>query len=140
MKDVELREDEIICPICNGRGHTNKNIYVCEKCDGSGKVDWVSNVVTHKRKQTDLNRLSVRRLVIHLQSLVNQFKFEPLDDLTLNALEGSLKNYISMLYSRKAINNYKITKNPNNMSIDLTITPQTSKETININYKLEYIK
>lgn len=140
MKDIELREDEIICPICNGRGHTNKNIYVCEKCDGSGKVDWISNVVTYKREQTSLNRINVRRLVMHLQSLVNRFKFEPLDDLTLNTLGASLKNYMSLLYSRKVINNYKITKNPNNMSIDLTITPQTGIETININYTLKYIK
>jgi len=140
MKDVELREDEIICPICNGRGHTNKNIYVCKKCDGSGKVDWVSNVVTHKRERTALHRLNVRRLVMHLQSLVDNFRFEPLDDLTLSTLEASLRNYISMLHSRKVITNYQITKNPNNMSIDLAITPQTSIRTININYKLEYVK
>ena len=36
---IVLREDEIICPVCKGVGHTKKSIYVCEKCDGSGKVD-----------------------------------------------------------------------------------------------------
>lgn len=135
MKDVELREDEIICPICNGRGHTNKNIYVCGKCDGSGKVDWVSNAVTRKKKRSSLDELNVRRVVMHIESIVNNLQFEPNDKITSNALKGMMGHYLDTMQSRKAIEEYNIIQSPDN-HLSVHIKPNRSIGIVNMNIKI----
>jgi len=52
-KKIELKEGEIICPKCKGKGtYCFKGVYsnkrICEKCFGSGKLDWVEIIVGKK--------------------------------------------------------------------------------------------
>jgi RecJ-like exonuclease len=98
--ELILKEGEIVCPVCKGAGYTEKNTYVCEKCDGIGKVDWVANAMTREKK--DLDKLNVRRIFIHLNSIVNNSCFASLDDNTINTLKGAVKDHLSSLESRKA--------------------------------------
>jgi hypothetical protein len=56
INNIELNEGEVICSACKGRGIiTGKGFddmtSICEKCNGHGKVDWVTNAMgTPKRK------------------------------------------------------------------------------------------
>lgn len=53
---MELDNDEIICPECNGRGILDNYIFklgrkyneVCYKCQGDGTLDWIENVIGKK--------------------------------------------------------------------------------------------
>jgi len=57
--DEYLKEGEIICPKCDGRGTHISYIgdprdlkvlpIICPKCRGAGKLDWVENVVGKKK-------------------------------------------------------------------------------------------
>ena len=49
--DVKLEKGEMICSLCNGEGNYNHSNYVCEKCDGVGKVDWISNAIINKKEK-----------------------------------------------------------------------------------------
>lgn len=43
-----LKAGEMICDKCKGVGHFDAGVYlykICKKCDGTGIVDWVENVV-----------------------------------------------------------------------------------------------
>jgi len=54
---VELEPGEVICDQCKGTGHPNNNEidyndkfyfnvpHACDKCNGSGKLDWIENIV-----------------------------------------------------------------------------------------------
>ena len=49
---MKLKEDEVICPDCNGKGSVPASSMTgveykekCEKCLGSGKLDWVEIIV-----------------------------------------------------------------------------------------------
>lgn len=109
--ELILKEGEIVCPVCKGAGYTEKNIYVCEKCDGSGKVDWVANAMVRKKEErSTLDELNIRRIFIHLRSLIDNLKFEPLDDTTINNLRETMEHYLSSLESRKAIYDYQVSE------------------------------
>jgi len=59
MKDkIKLKEGEVICDKCNGTGGEYQdpnvgpkmsNYFIkCDKCYGSGKLDWIENIVGKK--------------------------------------------------------------------------------------------
>lgn len=131
MKDktIVLREDEIICPVCKGTGQFEQSIYVCEKCDGSGKVDWITNAVTRKKKRSSLDELNVRRIVMHIKSIVNDLQFEPNDKITANALKGMMEHYLDTMQDRRAIEEYRIIQSPDN-HLNVHIKPNRSLEIV----------
>jgi len=43
-KEMKLKEGEVLCSKCKGKGLI-ENTYHCDKCDGVGKLDWVSNAM-----------------------------------------------------------------------------------------------
>ncbi len=47
MRDIKLNESvgEVICPVCEGKG------FFCDKCLGTGKLDWVEQIVGKKPKE-----------------------------------------------------------------------------------------
>ena len=138
MKDIILEEGEMICPICNGNGQFKDSIYVCEKCDGSGKVDWVSNAITRKKELTILDSINVRKAVAHLKSLVNNLQFEPADNLTIDTLKGMMGNYLTALKDKKAIDDYQITKAfAGGYNFDVLIKPSRSIDVVTMNIKIQ---
>lgn len=53
----QLKEGEVICSRCNGeecierdRLWMSNNYMLCLKCGGTGKLDWVENIVGKKTK------------------------------------------------------------------------------------------
>ena len=55
---MELKKEEVVCPECHGTGNRAKwdqipdyKCYLkCDKCDGTGKMDWIEAVVGKKPK------------------------------------------------------------------------------------------
>ena len=49
MKDLKLEEGEMICDKCEGTGTAKGEEWIsCSKCLGSGKVDWIENIMGKK--------------------------------------------------------------------------------------------
>jgi len=133
---IVLREDEIICPVCKGVGHTKKSIYVCEKCDGTGKVDWIANAMVKKKKgRSFLDEINIRRLVLHLKSLVTGLQFEPNDKITFDTLKGMMESYLDTMKSRKAIYDYNIIQSPTN-HLNIHVKPNRSIEVVNMEFTI----
>jgi len=58
-KNVDLKEGEVACPLCEGTGRTPEIQYLisplfgeesCPKCKGCGKLDWIEMVVGKNEK------------------------------------------------------------------------------------------
>jgi RecJ-like exonuclease len=138
MKTIVLKEGEMICPICKGTGNDKENVFVCEKCDGSGKVDWVSNVITQNKEITSLDRINVRRLIIHLKSLVNKIQFEPVNNLSMDVLKEMMGNYLTALKDKKVIDDYEITKAfAEGYNFDVLIKPNRSIDVVTMNIRMQ---
>jgi len=46
-KILEIGEGEELCPICKGSGIFTKKYsgYICQKCKGRGKIDWIQKAM-----------------------------------------------------------------------------------------------
>jgi len=72
---VDLKAGEIECPKCNGTGHDvedKKHFYIwCEKCQGSGKVNWIEAIVG-KKKSSEFSIIdySWNPYILHDQKLM----------------------------------------------------------------------
>ena len=71
--NIHLREDEMICSRCHGDrlaingsdvsdfdGDEIATVELCPKCLGTGKVDWIENVVGKEKPEFDLHMISNR--------------------------------------------------------------------------------
>jgi hypothetical protein len=50
ITEEDLEEGEVVCSVCNGKGSIwserfQDAAYTCEKCLGTGYLDWIENVV-----------------------------------------------------------------------------------------------
>jgi len=57
MSEIELKEGELLCDQCEGRGTIPEKddpfmlARMCEKCQGDGKVDWIENIMGKAPRQ-----------------------------------------------------------------------------------------
>jgi len=111
---MKLEEYEIICPKCNGSGldqtrdQTGINKYHCQKCNGTGRLDWIENIIG-KRKRSKLIRPGVYTTEVDLSTYIpsfdrskikeaikhflHSFIFELADDVTLNHIKSGLEEF-----------------------------------------------
>lgn len=122
-------EDELTCPICNGTGEDE--LYVCEKCDGSGKVDWVSNAITRNKKRTILERIDVKKVI----SSIKEIGFSE-DFANINIFDKKMKNHLESLQVNKSIVDYNVRSNWLSKCIDVSIKPVQSVEQITLNFTI----
>jgi hypothetical protein len=46
LKKIKLEEGEVICSRCKGKCRDPHGVYYyCQKCNGKGKMDWVSDIM-----------------------------------------------------------------------------------------------
>ncbi len=76
---MKLKKGEILCDKCYGAGcvskkkHTMVDLdhieydwsYKCDKCKGTGKLDWVENVVGKKPLPEEVERERLRQIFIN---------------------------------------------------------------------------
>ena len=65
-----LKKWEMVCNKCDGVGITRKNkhaINVCSKCQGTGKVDWLENIVGKKSVEEIPTERAVRNYIEHFR-------------------------------------------------------------------------
>jgi len=49
-KKVKLGENEYYCKHCNGTGYEKFRVR-CPYCEGTGKLDWIENIIGRKSQQ-----------------------------------------------------------------------------------------
>ena len=45
---IKLEEGEVICKKCNGEEYIGKDFRICPKCNGLGKLDWITDIMGKK--------------------------------------------------------------------------------------------
>jgi RecJ-like exonuclease len=43
---IELKNGEEWCPSCHGKGYDIDQHFVCSKCKGQGKLDWITRITS----------------------------------------------------------------------------------------------
>jgi hypothetical protein len=146
---MKLESWEVICDECNGDSFiTEKNnenySEVCPKCIGSGKLDFIENIVGKKDiiwkprsiGASKLSQLNVRRLITYIEKVVRKDIDEQLCYNDKDALFYKVDNFLDILKNRKAFKWYDIEITPlkNRSNLDITIRPQLQDEAFKISF------
>jgi len=120
---IELLEGETLCHLCNGTGHDKQALYICDKCDGEGKVDWISKAITASKKMSSLRLLNIKRAFISMENIaMNNFP-----DVKL--IYKKIKKYSELLKNNHVIYDYLVIHDKtNNFNFDIYIQPSRTVE------------
>lgn len=134
---AELKDGELICPVCKGTGESNDGIYVCKKCLGTKKVDWISIATELPIKPTSvLDKINIKRMVLYIRdvidSVMKKFVFETYDNAKIE-----IESFLDSIVKKKGIYNYNVVCDAsNNYKMDVYIKPINSVEVVHITYKV----
>ena len=130
---MQLNPGEVKCNECNGIGTTLHDPYsICNKCHGTGKLDWIENIVGKLPKpKSILDRINVRRLIIHIENQISECFLD-----TIPTAKNKISVYLKTLKSRRIIYDFNIVSISNN-NIDIMIHPNLTTEIIRINTRIQ---
>lgn len=132
---IELQEGEYICPICNGTGNDERAIWICDKCDGEGKVDWVSQVVTRSivERMSTLRRVNIRNILNHIKTNIAGEIFPNIQNM-----KQQITSYLSTCQQNFAIDDFNVICDETNFhNIDIFIKPTRTTEQVRLTLKIE---
>lgn len=130
------------CATCNGEGRIieHKSLEYdddykysdCPKCLGKGEINWLENVFgVEQGPKSVLDRLNVRRLILHLQkSLEGIFQYQ---DITTGTEASHL--YLQNLQSKQAFQDYFIDEQKD--GIYVYVKPNRTVELVRIDVKVK---
>lgn len=118
------------CRVCSGEGFISESV-VCSHCCGSKELDWVEQIVGKKLNHIVSLPSNIRTLriinYIHntVESTLEQYLFEPPDDILWRTIEGVISDFFSALLSRKLVYEYVVLRgsSPVDISVQYKITP-----------------
>jgi len=143
LDKAELNEGEKHCEICSGVGilkeYSTANF--CPKCKGTGKLDWIENIVGKENKNPSaLDNVNVRHLVNYVQkeieNSVKDLTFELNDNKNMKIVEYNVISMLDNLKHRKGLLDYDVIVIPTGNEIIINLKPNKSLETIKLNIKL----
>ncbi len=129
--NIKLREGEMICPVCKGTGNDTNDIYICGKCDGMGKIDWVSNAIIKSKKMSILKRIDVRKAISTIKQIAWSEDFD-----NINIFNKKMKEHLESLQVNKSITDYEIKSSCINKYIDINIKLVNTTDNITLNFTI----
>ena len=116
------------CKLCNGKGSVD-DIYICHKCDGEGKTDWVTNAM-HKNPpvpRTSIHLVNIRQVLRNTEKIVME-----------SIIKGKFKDavpkitgYLEIVERHNIIHDWMVQCNEANFyNIDVYIKPTRTVEMV----------
>jgi uncharacterized protein YuzB (UPF0349 family) len=143
LDKAELNEGERHCDICSGVGILKEYSAVnfCPKCKGTGKLDWIENILGKQNKNPSaLDNINVRHLVNYVQkeieNSVKDLQFELNDDKNMKIVEYNVISMLDNLKCKNALVDYETIVMPTENKIIVNLKPNKISEIIKLNIKL----
>jgi len=130
--NLKLEEGEMICPVCKGTTHDTNDIYICGKCDGIGKIDWISNAVIKSKKRSILERIDVREFISSIKQIACSEDFN-----NIYIFNKKMKEHLESLQVNKVIIDYEVKSSCINKYININIKPVNTTYTIALNFTIK---
>lgn len=121
----DLEEGEVKCNKCNATGTDENDVYLCDKCDGEGKIDWISNATEKPIRMSSLRRVDIKRATYKLKKLAES-NFPNLDQIY-----SSMWSYLDTLQQHNVICEFKVERNEN--VFEVFIKPSRAIEIVKLN-------
>ena len=133
---MKAEEGYVKCSTCKGTGKDRD--YICQKCQGEGVTDWVTNAMFREKPLSALDSVNVKRMLIYVRKTIEKYLeeniFEPLD-IPIKPIES----HLDYCKSNRILYDYKISdyiSPPNNRHINITIKPMKSVEMIQLKFEV----
>jgi len=118
------------CNKCNGNLDSQP---FCSKCNGTGEVDWIEQIVGKKPVlQSPLNKINVRRLVLHIQKTIEKC----IDEHDINYGIKCSETLCHDLKVNRGIYDYCISSGIVENEFKIMIQPYRSVNQIHISFKI----
>lgn len=130
---------EFDCYECEGKGSYKINDRIpeeeCYLCKGTGKLDWVENIVPQTFSLSNFQNSQIVRIVNYIrkttEKIMEGFLFNPIDSKTIRYMEYAVQsNILEPLIENRLLCDYRV--DPTACGINICIRPQRSLEFINI--------
>ena len=118
-------EREVKCKKCNGTGVDENEVYLCHKCDGEGKLDWISNAIEKPIRMSSLRRVAIKRATCKLKKLAES-NFPNID-----RIYSSMWSYLDTLQQHNVVYEFKVERNEN--VFEVFIKPSRAVEIVKLN-------
>ena len=135
---------EFDCYECGGKGNYKINDRLpeeeCYLCKGTGKLDWIENIVPQAFSLSNFQNSQIVRIVNYIrkttEKIMEGFLFNPIDSKTIMYMANSVQdNVLAPLVENKLIDLFRIDQTT--CGIDIYIKPQRSLEYINITVEVK---
>jgi RecJ-like exonuclease len=120
----DLEKGEVKCNKCNATGTDENDVYLCDKCDGEGKIDWISNAIEKPIRMSSLRRVDIKRAIYKLKKLAES-NFPNVDQIY-----SSMWSYLDTLQQHNVVYEFKVDRNEN--VFEVFIKPSRAIEIIKL--------
>lgn len=126
---MKIEEGYVKCSACKGTGEDG--VYVCQKCQGEGVIDWISNAMAKIKKPfSPLQLINVRRLMLHVKKTIENCILE-----RMNISVGEMEIILDHYKSKRVLIDYKVDKISEN-KVNILVKPYRAMEIIKMNFEV----
>lgn len=130
---MKIEEGYVKCSNCNGTGEDES--YVCQKCQGEGVTDWITNAMFREKPFSCLDSINVKRMVIYVRKAIEKILKNNLFEL--NESNEMVNEQLNCLKSSRVLYDYKVSDymvSANERHINISIKPNKAIEIIQLKF------
>ncbi len=114
LEKVTLSEGEYSCEECDGTGFKPEFLSDCKKCEGTGKFDWIENIVGKKTSNiSPLDRINTKSMLLLYIKRTIYNKLENIvgnihNSITIDIFKNNISRFLDDIKSRRGFYDYYI--------------------------------
>ena len=133
---MKVEEGYVKCSTCKGTGKDGD--YICQKCQGEGVTDWITNAMFRVKPLSALDSINVRRMLLYVRKTIENYLKDHLFEPSNIPIEP-IKSHLDYCKSNRILYDYKISDyiTPSNeRQINITIKPTKTVEMIQLKFEV----
>lgn len=132
----KLNPGDILCYNCNGSKVDSDTLghYFCKVCHGTGKLDWIENIVGKEPKPPSvMDRVNVKRMVDYVRKIV----YKELDKTFIwNDVAQNVEVLLNVIKNQKGICEFFVETDQQTNTMNIIIKPTKVLESVHINFEV----
>lgn len=133
---MKVKEGYVKCSTCNGTGKDGS--FICQKCQGEGVTDWITNAMFREKPLSALDSINVRRMLLYVRKTLEKTlkeNFLETTDVGIQAIES----HLDYCKRNRMLYDYKVSEHitpSNDLCFDISIKPMRTVDIIQLKFEV----